>query len=176
MYYLLQACFYTVHTEIVQCFQRLCNKLNQKLSNMEQIVCQDHGAMVKMTLRGLMTNESYWNVIVFCRDGMVAHNRLILGLIFPQITDEISVICPDHSLQDITDLISDVLPPGHDTTADEDITEDIAEDDGVRDKFVLSHVMDTDQEVFQQHSEDHLVSEPFRSSEDEDENSNIGLG
>ena len=175
MYYLLQACFYTVHTEIVQCFQRLCNKLNQKLSNMEQVVCPDHGAMVKMTLRGLMTNESYWNVIVFCRDGMVAHNRLILGLIFPQITDEISVICPDHSLQDITDLISDVLPPGHDTT-DEDITEDIAEDDGVRDKFVLSHVMDTDQEVFQQHSEDHLVSEPFRSSEDEDENSNIGLG
>ena len=98
-----------------------------------------------------------------------------LLLILKQITDEISVICPDHSLQDISDLISDVLPPGHDTT-DEDITEDIAEDDGVRDKFVLSHVMDTDQEVFQQHSEDHLVSEPFRSSEDEDENSNIGLG
>ena len=97
-----------------------------------------------------------------------------LLLILKQITDEISVICPDHSLQDISDLISDVLPPGHDTT-DEDITEDIAEDDGVRDKFVLSHVMDTDQEAFQQHSEDHLVSEPFRSSEDEDENSNIGL-
>ena len=158
---------------------------------------EDHGAMVKMTLRGLMTNESYWNVIVFCRDGMVAHNRLILGLIFPQITDEISVICPDHSLQDITELISEVLPPGHDTT-DEDIAEDIAEDGGVRDKFVLSHVMDTDQEVFQQpirgqypghvtstdqsevfqqHSEDHLISESFRSPEDDDdENSNLGLG
>ena len=160
---------------------------------MEQVVSTDHGAMVKMTLRELMTNESYWNVIVFCRDGMVAHNRLILGLIFPQITDEISVICPDYSLQDITDLISGVLPPGHEDTND-DITEDSVEDAGVRDKFVLSHVMDTDMEVFQQPSEDHLITESFRSSSDQhsedhlitegfrsssdidEENSNVGVG
>ena len=140
---------------------------------MEQVVSQDHEAMVKMTLRELMTNESYWNVILFCKDGMVAHNRLILGLLFPQITDEISVICPDHSLQDITDLISGVLPLCHDDT-NEEIAEESVEDAGVRDKFVLSHVMDTDLEVFQQHSEDHLITESFRSSDDE--NSNLGVG
>ena len=140
---------------------------------MEQVVSQDHEAMVKMTLRELMTNESYWNVILFCKDGTVAHNRLILGLLFPQITDEISVICPDHSLQDINDLISGVLPPVHDVT-NEEIVEDNVEDAGVRDKFVLSHVMDTDLEVFQQHSEDHLITESFRSSDDE--NSNLGVG
>ena len=140
---------------------------------MEQVVSQDHETMVKMTLRELMTNESYWNVILFCKDGMVAHNRLILGLLFPQITDEISVICPDHSLQDINDLISGVLPPVHDDT-NEEIAEESVEDTGVRDKFVLSHVMDTDLEVFQQHSEDNLISESFRSSDDE--NSNLGVG
>ena len=39
-------------------------------------------------------NESYWNVMVFCCDGTLALNRLSVGLIFPQLQDEISVICP----------------------------------------------------------------------------------
>lgn len=142
---------------------------------MEQIQFQDHETRVKSTLRELMTNESYWNVILFCQDGTVAYNRLILGLLFPQITDEISVICPDHSLQDILDLISNVLPPPReDAQTITDHNEDIAdmEEAGDRDKFVLSHVMDTDQEVFHQHSEEHLITESSRSSDDE--NSNVG--
>jgi hypothetical protein len=32
--------------------------------------------------------------MVFCRDGTLALNRLTVGLIFPQLQDEISVICP----------------------------------------------------------------------------------
>ena len=131
---------------------------------MEQIQFQDHETRVKSTLRELMTNESYWNVILFCQDGTVAYNRLILGLLFPQITDEISVICPDHSLQDILDLISNVLPPPHEDA------QTITDHNEV--KFVLSHVMDTDQEVFHQHSEEHLITESSRSSDDE--NSNVG--
>ena len=39
-------------------------------------------------------NEAYWNVMVFCCDGTLALNRLSVGLIFPQLKDEISVICP----------------------------------------------------------------------------------
>ena len=39
-------------------------------------------------------NEAYWNVMVFCCDGTLALNRLSVGLIFPQLQDEISVICP----------------------------------------------------------------------------------
>ena len=59
----------------------------------------DHEAGVKRDLRELMTNESYWNVLIFCKDGTLAHNRLIIGLIFPQLSDEISVVCPDHCVQ-----------------------------------------------------------------------------
>ena len=32
--------------------------------------------------------------MVFCSDGTLALNRLTVGLIFPQLQDEISVICP----------------------------------------------------------------------------------
>ena len=104
--------------------------------------------MVKMTLRELMTNESYWNVIMFCRDGAVAYNRLVVGLVFPQLTDEISVICPDHTVQDIADLITNILGTG--TEDDPVVVGDTGEGEG-RDKYVLSHVMDTDQHVFQPH-------------------------
>ena len=107
---------------------------------MEQVVSQDHEAMVKMTLRELMTNESYWNVIRFCKDGMVAHNRLILGLLFPQITDEISVICPDHNMEDIAEMINNLFQSGEE-----------AERPGRnnREKLVFSHVYDTDTSIFQ---------------------------
>ena len=41
-----------------------------------------------------LQHEAYWNVMLFCGDGTLALNRLTVGLIFPQLQDEISVICP----------------------------------------------------------------------------------
>ena len=45
-------------------------------------------------LQHSLQHEAYWNVMLFCGDGTLALNRLTVGLIFPQLQDEISVICP----------------------------------------------------------------------------------
>ena len=135
---------------------------------------EDHDAEVKSHLLDLMINESYWNVIMFCKDGAVAHNRLVVGLVFPQLTDEISVICPDHSVQDVANLITNILGTG---SGDEMIRRESDCVDG-RDKYVLSHVMDTDHQVFHPH---HPEPEQIRrnevtenSSGSDDHLSNIG--
>ena len=99
---------------------------------------QDHFSLIKTELRALMANDSYWNIIIFCRDGTVAHNRMLVGLLFPQISDEISVICPDHNMEDIAEMINNVLQcdeerPGRNN----------------REKLVFSHVYDTDTSIFQ---------------------------
>ena len=47
--------------------------------------------------------------MVFCSNGTLALNRLSLGLIFPQLRDEVSVICPDHSVEEITSLVDNML-------------------------------------------------------------------
>ena len=141
---------------------------------MAMIRREDHDSEVKSHLLDLMINESYWNVIMFCKDGAVAHNRLVVGLVFPQLTDEISVICPDHSVQDVANLITNILGTG---SGDEMIRRESDCVDG-RDKYVLSHVMDTDLQVFHPH---HPEPEQIRrnevtenSSGSDDHLSNIG--
>ena len=47
--------------------------------------------------------------MVFCSNGTLALNRLSLGLVFPQLRDEVSVICPDHSVEEITSLVDNTL-------------------------------------------------------------------
>ena len=98
---------------------------------------QDHFSLLKTELRALMANDSYWNIIIFCRDGTVAHNRMLVGLLFPQVSDEISVICPDHNMEDINNEINSLLQseeePGRTN----------------REKLVFSHVYDTDTSIFQ---------------------------
>ena len=94
-------------------------------------------------LRGLMVNESYWNMMIFCKDGTVAHNRMLVGLVFPQVSDEISVVCPDHTLQDIEDMIDNVLQPSEDR-------EGLVNNN--REKLVFRNVNDTDSSIFQRTS------------------------
>ena len=61
-----------------------------------------HAAELQAALQPLVTREAYWNVLLFCHDGTVAHNRLVAGLLFPQLRDEvykrnfqsILIICP----------------------------------------------------------------------------------
>ena len=88
----------------------------------------------------MMSHESYWNIIIFCRDGTVAHNRMLVGLVFPQVTDEISVICPDHNMEDIAEMMNNVLQSKED------------EERRVRkrrEKLVLSDVYHTDTAIFE---------------------------
>ena len=112
---------------------------------------QDHFSLIKTELRALMANDSYWNIIIFCRDGTVAHNRMLVGLLFPQISDEISVICPDHNMEDIAEMINNVLQ----------INEELERPGrNSREKLVFSHVYDTDTSIYQ--------PEPGSGSEDND--------
>ena len=101
---------------------------------------QDHFSLLKTELRALMANDSYWNIIIFCRDGTVAHNRMLVGLLFPQVSDEISVICPDHSIEDITEMINNVLQLNEESERSERNN---------REKLVFSHVYDTDTSIYQ---------------------------
>ena len=101
---------------------------------------QDHFSLLKSELRALMANDSYWNIIIFCRDGTVAHNRMLVGLLFPQVSDEISVICPDHSIEDITEMINNVLQLNEESERSERNN---------REKLVFSHVYDTDTSIYQ---------------------------
>jgi len=70
-----------------------------------------HDDLLRDTIKELAQHEVYWNVMVFCSDGTLALNRLTVGLIFPQLQDEISVICPEHSMSDISTLIDATLDP-----------------------------------------------------------------
>ena len=109
---------------------------------------QDHFSLLRTELRSLMTNDSYWNIIIFCRDGTVAHNRMLVGLLFPQVSDEISVICPDHSVQDIADLVAGILDTGPASEAGEVTAEVGGAGAELRSRLVVSHVLDTDTHVF----------------------------
>jgi len=70
-----------------------------------------HEAILRGELKDLVQHESYWNVMLSCADGTLALNRLTVGLIFPQLQDEISVICPDYTVADITHLVNKTLCP-----------------------------------------------------------------
>ena len=68
-----------------------------------------HEGILKHDLQSLLDYEPFWNVMIACSDGTIGQNRLALGLVFPQLQDQGVVICPDHSIQDITDLINKTL-------------------------------------------------------------------
>ena len=71
--------------------------------------------------------------------------RLIIGLIFPELTDEITVICPDYTVQDLADAISKIL--------------DIKEAGLEVERMVVSKVEDTDTYVFNSSDMDNIKGE-----------------
>ena len=101
-------------------------------------------------LRDLMVNESYWNMMIFCKDGTVAHNRMLVGLVFPQVSDEISVICPDHTVEDIESMINNVLQPSEEP-------ESLVNNN--REKLVFRNVYDTESSIFQRTSTENCSDE-----------------
>lgn len=97
-----------------------------------------------------MVNESYWNMMIFCKDGTVAHNRMLVGLVFPQVSDEISVICPDHTVEDIESMINNVLQPSEEP-------ESLVNNN--REKLVFRNVYDTESSIFQRTSTENCSDE-----------------
>ena len=68
----------------------------------------------------IMHKEAFMDTIVVCRDGVLTHNKLTLGLVYPDLHKvpvfdiplEQTILMPDHSVVEIQTLINDMFPSG----------------------------------------------------------------
>eukprot|EP00090_Calanus_glacialis_P002040 TRINITY_DN11530_c0_g1_i1.p1 TRINITY_DN11530_c0_g1~~TRINITY_DN11530_c0_g1_i1.p1 ORF type:complete len:473 (-),score=144.68 TRINITY_DN11530_c0_g1_i1:126-1496(-) len=66
----------------------------------------------------IMNKEAFMDTIVVCRDGVLSHNKLTLGLVIPDLQNvpafdiplEQTILMPDHSVVEIQTLISEMFP------------------------------------------------------------------
>ena len=94
-----------------------------------------------------LNRDSFMDTIMVCHDGVVTHNKLVLGLIFPELCQipvfdqplEQTLIMPDWKVAEVQSLIFQLFP-------DSDLTPDgLKEDDietSVSDNF--EHFLETD--------------------------------
>lgn len=68
----------------------------------------------------ILNKEAFMDTFVVCRDGVLSHNKLTLGLVFPDLQNvpafdlplEQTIIMPDHSVVEIQTLVSEMFPTG----------------------------------------------------------------
>eukprot|EP00092_Neocalanus_flemingeri_P085948 GFUD01108226.1.p1 GENE.GFUD01108226.1~~GFUD01108226.1.p1 ORF type:complete len:395 (-),score=101.57 GFUD01108226.1:354-1538(-) len=68
----------------------------------------------------ILNKEAYFDTVVVCRDGVMTHNKLTLGLVLPDLHNvpsfdiplEQTVLMPDHSVVEIQKLINGMFPGG----------------------------------------------------------------
>ena len=61
---------------------------------------------------------AFLDTIVVCQDGLMSHNKLLLGLMFPELSkvtifdlpQEHTLIMPDYTISELQSRISDLLP------------------------------------------------------------------
>jgi len=66
----------------------------------------------------IMNKEAFMDTMVVCRDGVLSHNKLTLGLVIPDLQNvpafdiplEQTILMPDHSVVEIQTLISEMFP------------------------------------------------------------------
>lgn len=63
-----------------------------------------HLSSLKEVFFKLFRRQEYCNVTVICLDGRLEMNRLFLGLLFPQLTDEVVALLPSHSVGEVEAL------------------------------------------------------------------------
>ena len=92
-----------------------------------------HTTELQISLQTLLCSEPLWNVLVVCSDGPVSHNRLTAGLVFPQLTDQDTVVAPDFSKQELTELVNKALAcyKVKEDEVSSDQTEERSSDEGV---------------------------------------------
>ena len=72
-----------------------------------------------------LNRDSFMDTIMVCHDGVVTHNKLVLGLIFPELRQipvfdqplEQTLIMPDWSVGEVQALIFQLFPDSDPTTA-----------------------------------------------------------
>ena len=65
-----------------------------------------------------LNKDAFMDTIIVCQDGVVTHNRLVLGLVFPElcqvpvfdVPQEQTVIMPEHSTSELQNLIQEMFP------------------------------------------------------------------
>jgi len=126
----------------------------------------DHNSILKSGLAQLMYHAGYLNVKVIGKDGTLYHNRMTIGLIFPELRDESTIIIPDMTVQEITHEINKVFRVEVDDMDSKESTSDDTEDSVViindDEKSSLNEVTD---ELFD--SEDDFVM--FEHENDEND-------
>jgi len=68
----------------------------------------------------ILNKDAFMDTIVVCRDGVLNHNKLTLGLVFPNLNNvsafdiplDQTIIMPDHSVMEIQALIGQLFPAG----------------------------------------------------------------
>jgi len=68
----------------------------------------------------ILNQDPFLDTIVVCRDGVLNHNKLTMGLVFPNLNNvsvfdipfDQTIIMPDHSVIEIQTLISNLFPAG----------------------------------------------------------------
>jgi len=94
-----------------------------------------------------LNKDAFMDTIIVCQDGVVTHNKLVLGLIFPELRHipvfeqplEQTLIMPDWAVAEVQSLISQLFPDSDLTSAG------LKEDDietSVSDSF--EHFLETD--------------------------------
>ena len=77
-----------------------------------------------------INKDVFMDTILVCQDGVITHNKLVLGLLFPELTTvsvfdspmEQTIMMPDHTITDIQTMILDMFPDA-DMVKEEDIVE-----------------------------------------------------
>jgi len=69
----------------------------------------DHFKSMKDELWKNVSNKDYFDISVVCSNGTMRTNRFFMGVIFPQITDEGTVLMPDYSTTDISVMFKKIF-------------------------------------------------------------------
>lgn len=109
----------------------------------------------------VLQNEMFYDIDLICCDGSISHNRLVVGLIFPNLkwcpTFQFpilqTILLPDFSTSEVSDMISTALN----------------EDENVLDNVVFVPVDDEDlNETFEDGKENNASSEGFSNGHERD--------
>ena len=112
---------------------------------------------VKTIHQGITSNlnkDPFLDTIVVCNDGVVTHNKLVLGLLFPQLLhvpifdlpQEQTVLMPDFSIAEVQSRIAEMFPGSENGNSIGDDEVEMANSSvGTPDTF--EHFLDTDIEA-----------------------------
>lgn len=86
---------------------------------------------IQTGVSAIMAREAFMDTIVVCRDGAVTHNKLTLGLVFPELHKvavfdlpiEHTLLVPDYTVFEVQALIGAIFPHSEEAAGDRSVGE-----------------------------------------------------